>query len=283
MGHGARGLQRRRRPLELPYPRSRPQPRLSLGRGRHRRVLRRQAAAVHGRCAMERQGPDPEGADVRPEQPPGQPRRGRQGALLLSRCGADLQLRPHALQVSSGGVSLRPADPRECAARPAAARVRDHRDWPLRRRSLLRRRHRVCQGRRRGHSTAAHRQQSRPRSRGDPRVAAGLVPQHLELGRRLPKAVAQARRGPRRARARHARRLCPAVRPAGRDQVLRERDQHPAAVREPGDRPLIQGRPARLPGERQQASRRIRATAPRSQRSGGEPSPPAPARPCASG
>ncbi len=110
------------------------------------RVLRRQAALCLRRRAVERQGPDPEGAHVRPQQPRGQSRRGRQGALLLSRRDADLQLRPDALQISAGGISLRPSGAGERAARPAAARVRDHRHRHLRRRPLFRRRYRICQG-----------------------------------------------------------------------------------------------------------------------------------------
>ena len=40
LGHGPRGLQRRRRGLGLPAPRPRPEQGLSLGRGRHRRLVR---------------------------------------------------------------------------------------------------------------------------------------------------------------------------------------------------------------------------------------------------
>ena len=46
VGHGPRGLQRRRRRVVLLPPRPRPLPRLPLGRGRHGRLLRRRAAAV---------------------------------------------------------------------------------------------------------------------------------------------------------------------------------------------------------------------------------------------
>ena len=70
VGHGAGGLQPRRHRLGLPAARPRPQPRLSLGRGRDRRLRRRQAALVPGDRAMERAGPHPEGAPVRPDQQP---------------------------------------------------------------------------------------------------------------------------------------------------------------------------------------------------------------------
>ena len=71
MGHRARGLQPRRHRLGLFPARPCAQPRLSLGRGRHRRLRRRQAAAVPRPRAVERQGPDPEGAAVRPDQQQG--------------------------------------------------------------------------------------------------------------------------------------------------------------------------------------------------------------------
>ncbi|MEI2691728.1 MAG: hypothetical protein V9H69_19325 [Anaerolineae bacterium] len=52
----------------------------------------RQAASLPGRGPVERQGPDPQGAAVRPDQAAGQPRRGRQGVLLLPRRHADALL-----------------------------------------------------------------------------------------------------------------------------------------------------------------------------------------------
>ncbi len=60
-----------------------------------------------GRGAVERARPDPEGAAVRAVEPRGQPRRGRQGVLLLSRQHADARLRADALQVSAGRVPVR--------------------------------------------------------------------------------------------------------------------------------------------------------------------------------
>ena len=102
MGHRARGLQRRRRRLGLLPARPRPQPGLSLGRGRHRRHQRRPAAALPGAGPVERHGPDPQGAPLRPDQQRGQPRRGRQGAVLLPRRHADALLPEDALQVSAG-------------------------------------------------------------------------------------------------------------------------------------------------------------------------------------
>ena len=91
VGHGARGLQRQRRRLVVLHPRPGPLARLPLGRGRAGRDLRRPPAAVLRAGAVERAGPDPQGAAVRPDQRRGQPRRGRQGVLLLRRQPADPQ------------------------------------------------------------------------------------------------------------------------------------------------------------------------------------------------
>ena len=90
-----------RRRLGLLPARPRAQPRLSLGRGRPRRHLRRPAAALPRAGAVERPRPDPQGAAVRPDQRRGQPRRGRQGALLLPRRHADALVPEDALQVSA--------------------------------------------------------------------------------------------------------------------------------------------------------------------------------------
>ena len=81
-------------------------PRLPVGRGRPRRDLRRPAAALLRAGAVERAGPDPQGAAVRPDEQRGQPRRGRQGVLLLSRLDADALLHEVSLQVPAGGVPL---------------------------------------------------------------------------------------------------------------------------------------------------------------------------------
>ena len=71
--------------LELFHPRPGTLARLSLGRGWPRRFQRRPPAAVLCRRPVERQGPDPQGAAVWPDQQRGQSRRGRQGILLLPR------------------------------------------------------------------------------------------------------------------------------------------------------------------------------------------------------
>ena len=53
-------------------------------------------------------GPDPQGAPLRRERHRGQPRRGRQGALLVPRRHADPQLPPGRVRVSAAGASRMP-------------------------------------------------------------------------------------------------------------------------------------------------------------------------------
>ena len=107
VGNRARGLQRRRRRLELLHPRPGPLARLPLGRGRPGRHLRRPAAALLRAGPVERQGPDPQGTPVRPDQQREQSRRGRQGILLLPRQHADPFVHEVPLQVSAGGLPVR--------------------------------------------------------------------------------------------------------------------------------------------------------------------------------
>ena len=61
--------------------------------------------------------PDPEGAAVRPDRHRGQPRRGRQGVLLLPRQHADALVHAVPLQVPAGRVPVRAAGRGERAAR----------------------------------------------------------------------------------------------------------------------------------------------------------------------
>ena len=126
-----------------------PQQGLSLGRGRHRRHLRPLPAPRASRLAFWN-GRDP----ILKERlfgltsARGQPRRGRQGVLLLPRHHADALLHEVPLQVPAGRVSLRAAGRGEPPARRRAAGVRAARHRHLRRRPLLRHRRRVRQGRR---------------------------------------------------------------------------------------------------------------------------------------
>ena len=106
---------------------------------------------VPGARPVERERSDPQGTAVRADQQRGQPRRGRQGALLLSRCGAEPRL-SRACSTSS----RRRAYPYEglidgerTTHGPDRDGVRADRHRSVRRGPLLRRRGRVRQGRRR--------------------------------------------------------------------------------------------------------------------------------------
>ena len=107
VGHGARGLQRERRRVVLLQPRSVSVTRVPLGRGWARWHQRREAAPVPRARAVERARPDPEGAPLRAHQRRGQPRRGREGVLLLRRQPADAQLPAVAVQVPARRVPVR--------------------------------------------------------------------------------------------------------------------------------------------------------------------------------
>ena len=104
--------------------RSRPLARLPLERGRTRRDLRRPPDALLRAGGLERPRPDPQGAHLRAHRERGQPRRGRQGVLVLPRLDADPLLDALALHVPAGGVSVCPPDRREPRAGQARARVR---------------------------------------------------------------------------------------------------------------------------------------------------------------
>ena len=165
LGHGPRGLQRRRRRLAILPARPRPLARLPLERGRPRRHLRPPSAHLLRARAVERPRPDPQGAALRPDRPAGQPRRGRQGVLLLSRQHADALLH----EVAATSTRRRRSRTRSSSRRTRAADaqrpgVRAARHRRLRRRSLLRRVRRVREGRARRHPDPDHGRE--PRSRG---------------------------------------------------------------------------------------------------------------------
>ena len=79
------------------------QPRLSLGRGWHRRALRQQAASLPRPGALERQGPDPEGADVRPQQS----RRAITARTSRSSTTTSMRRRPTATRACSTNIRRR--------------------------------------------------------------------------------------------------------------------------------------------------------------------------------
>ena len=118
--------------------RPRPLARLPLERGRPGRRLRRRPAPVPRARVLERARPDPQGADLRPDRRRGQPRRGRQGVLVVPRRDAD-----RTRGCAGATTTRRPSSrTRGCARRTRGAagdepRVRAARHRRLRRRPLL--------------------------------------------------------------------------------------------------------------------------------------------------
>ena len=105
-----------------------------------------QPAALLRAGPVEREGPDPQGAAVRPDEQRGEPRRGRQGVLLLPRLDADPLVHEVSLQVPAGGLSVRRPRRDQPAPEPARVRVRAARHGRVRSGSLLRRVRRIRQG-----------------------------------------------------------------------------------------------------------------------------------------
>ena len=182
VGHGPRGLQRRRRRVVVLHPRPGPLARLPLGRGRHGRRLRRPRAGVPGPGAVERRRPDPQGASVRPDQRRGQPRRGREGLLLLRRQHPHPLVDAVALQVPAGRVPVRAPRRDQRRARVRRHGVRTHRHRRVRRRPVLRHRGRLREGVARRPRHAHHGPQPRRPGRAPRPHPAAVVPQHLVVG-----------------------------------------------------------------------------------------------------
>src|SRR4029453_11816804 len=105
VGDGPRGLQSRRQGLAVLPSRPRALTGLSLGRGWAGRHLGQPPASLFRARVVERARPHPQGAPLRTDRPGGQPRRGRQGVLLLPRLHADALLHEVSLQVPAGGLS----------------------------------------------------------------------------------------------------------------------------------------------------------------------------------
>ena len=171
VGHRARGLQRARRRVELVPPRPRAVARLPLERGRDGRPLRHPPRAVPGPVAVERRRPDPQGADVRPDRSGGQPRRGRQGVLVVPRRPAEPLAAALALPLPAGRLPLPAPHRRERAPRPRGPRVRAHRHGRLRGRPVLGRRGHLRQGLPDRRPRDDHRGEPRPRRGHDRRAA----------------------------------------------------------------------------------------------------------------
>ncbi len=134
MGHRPGGLQRRRRCLGLVLARRRALQGLPLERGRDGRAVGHRARPLPGARAVERARPDPQGADVRPDRTAGQPRRGREGVLVVPGRGAQPCLAALALPLPAGRVPLRGPRRREWSPRLPRPRVRAARHRRVRRR-----------------------------------------------------------------------------------------------------------------------------------------------------
>ena len=148
-----------------------------------------QPAAVLRAGALERARPDPEGAPVRADQHRGQPRRGRQGVLLLRRQHAEPRLPALALQVPAGGVPVRRSRRRRTAAGLATEMeyelldtgvFDDDRYFDVE--------VEYAKAEPRGHRVPHHRPQPRSRGRTDPSAADAVVPQHVVVGAVRPQA-----------------------------------------------------------------------------------------------
>jgi hypothetical protein len=232
-------------------PRPRALARLPLGGGRAGRDFGQPPAALLRAGAVERARPHPQGAPLRVDRDPGEPRRGRQGIPLLPRFHADALVHEVPLQVPAGGLPLRASRDGERQAHQERARVRAARHGGLRRGPLLRRHYRVRQGRRRRHPRPHHRRQPRARGGRARRPADPLVPQHLGLGRgrgQAPPEHVRERcgRGGGRGGASDPRTLPADRRGRARTALRRQRDQPSAHLRDRGAHALSEGRDQRL-------------------------------------
>ena len=116
LGHGARGLQRATAPPGTTFPHDHARSRAyRWNEDGLARDLRPPPARLLRARALEREGPDPEGAALRPDELRGQPRRGRQGVLVLPRLDADALVHEVPLQVPAGGVPVRGSSSRRTA------------------------------------------------------------------------------------------------------------------------------------------------------------------------
>ena len=209
-----------------------------------------QSAALLRAGPLEREGPDPQGAPLRPDQQREQPRGGRQGVLLLPRQHPDPFVHEVPLQVPAGGVPLQ--RPGRDQPTPGAERagVRADRHGDLRGGSLLGRVRRVRQEHARRRPHPDQRAQPGPRGGRASRPADALVPQPVVLAgpRRPPGDAGNPRSGGSRrpGHRRRDRRAVPRLR-GGRPPALhRERDEHAADLRRPEPDPVRQGQHQRL-------------------------------------
>ena len=226
VGHGPRGLQPRRRRLVVLQPRPGPLAGLPLGRGRAGRDQRRAPAAVLRAGAVERAGPDPQGAPLRADQ------RARATTARTSRSTTSTSTTCRPTRTSAGCTSTRTPRTRTPTwwRRTPGARAHEM-EYELLDTGVfdddryfdvevdLR------QGRGGRPRLPDHRHQPRARRRTDPPPADAVVPQHVVVppAHGAPVAAPRRRRRARRAgrppRARHvapprqptARRCCSAT------------------------------------------------------------------------
>ena len=127
--------------------------------------LRRPADVLLRPRPVERRGPDPQGADVRPRRRRRQPRRGRQGVLVVPGLHAHPLVDALALPLPAGRLPVRRAGRGQRRARPRRDRVRAGRHRHLRRRPVLGGDRRLRQGRPDRPVHAGHRRPTGGRSR----------------------------------------------------------------------------------------------------------------------
>ena len=96
--------------------------RLSVERRWHSGYLRPAPIFVFCAGALERPRSDPQGAAVWFDQQRGQPRRRRQGVLLLPGQHADALVHEVSLQISAGGIPVRKAPRRRTGGEPSSTR-----------------------------------------------------------------------------------------------------------------------------------------------------------------
>ena len=120
---------------------------------------------------------------IRTHQQRREPRRGRQGVLLLHRQHAHPLVHEVSVQVPASGVSLSGLDPHQPGPIAGRARVRAAGYRRLRRGPLLRRVRGIREAESGRHSRSHQRAQPRARVGPPSRLADALVPKHLVLGR----------------------------------------------------------------------------------------------------
>ena len=193
--------------------------------------------------------PYPEGAHLRLDRPRGQPRRGRQGVLVVPRRDADRLLAALALPLPAGGVPLRAAARGERAPRPGGPGVRARRHRRLRRRPLLADHRRLREGVATRPLPADPRPQRRARGGRAPRAADVVDAEHLVLG----------------GRAAEGRSIRAASGRAGRGERQR-RGERPRAVAARRRAPTPRGRRRRCSSARTRRTSRASSGSPRGHR-----------------